>query len=159
LDATCAGSREEECDFFKLLETDIWQLLQIDDGTGGLALEFDHGKLWTLVGEDRDEGVDNLVAEIVAMLAQGSACGGLQGSAGEFFAEEALIVLEADNLIPEAYIGVPWPISACLYLLAVLWRELLYSLARGFRPNQVWAMDITYIPMARGYVYLAVVLD
>jgi putative transposase len=27
------------------------------------------------------------------------------------------------------------------------------------RPNQVWAMDITYIPMARGYVYLAVVLD
>jgi putative transposase len=25
--------------------------------------------------------------------------------------------------------------------------------------NQVWAMDITYIPMARGYVYLAVVLD
>jgi putative transposase len=23
----------------------------------------------------------------------------------------------------------------------------------------VWAMDITYIPMARGYVYLAVVLD
>jgi len=28
-----------------------------------------------------------------------------------------------------------------------------------FRPNQVWAMDITYIPMARGFVYLAVVLD
>jgi putative transposase len=27
------------------------------------------------------------------------------------------------------------------------------------RPNQVWAMDITYIPMARGSVYLAVVLD
>jgi len=26
------------------------------------------------------------------------------------------------------------------------------------RPNQVWAMDITYIPMARGFVYLAVVL-
>ncbi len=23
------------------------------------------------------------------------------------------------------------------------------------RPNQVWAMDITYIPMARGFVYLA----
>src|SRR5204863_3029803 len=22
------------------------------------------------------------------------------------------------------------------------------------RPNQVWAMDITYIPMARGFVYL-----
>ena len=27
------------------------------------------------------------------------------------------------------------------------------------RPNQVWAMDITYIPMARGFVHLAVVLD
>ena len=27
------------------------------------------------------------------------------------------------------------------------------------RPNQVWAMDITYIPMARGFVFLAVVLD
>src|ERR1700760_4963552 len=27
------------------------------------------------------------------------------------------------------------------------------------RPNQVWAMDITYIPMKRGFVYLAVVLD
>jgi len=27
------------------------------------------------------------------------------------------------------------------------------------RPNQVWAMDITYLPMARGFVYLAVVLD
>ena len=27
------------------------------------------------------------------------------------------------------------------------------------RPNQVWAMDITYIPMARGFVDLTVVLD
>src|SRR5271167_4125382 len=27
------------------------------------------------------------------------------------------------------------------------------------RPNQVWAMDISYIPMASGFVYLAVVLD
>ena len=27
------------------------------------------------------------------------------------------------------------------------------------RVNQVWAMDITYIPMARGFVYLAAVLD
>jgi len=27
------------------------------------------------------------------------------------------------------------------------------------RPNRVWAMDITYIPMARGFVYLAAVLD
>jgi len=27
------------------------------------------------------------------------------------------------------------------------------------RANQVWAMDITYIPMARGFVYLAAVMD
>jgi putative transposase len=27
------------------------------------------------------------------------------------------------------------------------------------RPNQVWAMDITYIPMARGFVYLTAVMD
>ena len=27
------------------------------------------------------------------------------------------------------------------------------------RPNQVWAMDITYIPMKRGFVYLAAVID
>jgi putative transposase len=35
-------------------------------------------------------------------------------------------------------------------------------LLRGMRierPNQVWAMDITYVPMARGFVYLAAVLD
>ena len=27
------------------------------------------------------------------------------------------------------------------------------------RPNQVWAMDITYIPMARGFVYFGGVVD
>jgi putative transposase len=27
------------------------------------------------------------------------------------------------------------------------------------RPNHVWAMDITYIPMARGFVYRAAVVD
>ena len=27
------------------------------------------------------------------------------------------------------------------------------------RVNQVWAMDITYIPMARGFVYLAAIID
>ena len=35
---------------------------------------------------------------------------------------------------------------------------LLRGLAVG-RPNQVWAMDITYIAMARGFVYLAAVID
>jgi hypothetical protein len=37
--------------------------------------------------------------------------------------------------------------------------EVYPYLLRGLtieRPNQVWAMDITYIPMARGFVYLAV---
>lgn len=27
------------------------------------------------------------------------------------------------------------------------------------RPNQVWAADITYVPMARGFVYLVVIMD
>jgi len=27
------------------------------------------------------------------------------------------------------------------------------------RPNQVWCMDITYIPMRRGFLYLAAVMD
>lgn len=27
------------------------------------------------------------------------------------------------------------------------------------QPNQVWAMDISYIPMARGFVYLAAIID
>ena len=27
------------------------------------------------------------------------------------------------------------------------------------RPNQVWAMDITYVPMARGFVYLVAIVD
>jgi len=35
---------------------------------------------------------------------------------------------------------------------------LLRGLKVG-RPNQVWAMDITYIPMARGFVYLPAVVD
>ncbi len=29
----------------------------------------------------------------------------------------------------------------------------------GATPNQVWAMDITYIPMAKGFVYLAALVD
>ena len=27
------------------------------------------------------------------------------------------------------------------------------------RPNQVWAMDITYIPMAKGFMYLVAIID
>jgi len=44
----------------------------------------------------------------------------------------------------------------------MLCHKIYPYLLRGIeitRPNQVWAMDITYIPMARGFVYLAVVLD
>src|SRR6201995_5044498 len=40
--------------------------------------------------------------------------------------------------------------------------KIYQYLLRGIeitRPNQVWAMDITYIPMAHGFVYLAVVPD
>jgi len=35
---------------------------------------------------------------------------------------------------------------------------LLRGLAIG-RPNQVWAADITYIPMTRGFLYLVAVMD
>jgi putative transposase len=35
---------------------------------------------------------------------------------------------------------------------------LLHKLAIT-RPNQVWATDITYIPMARGFVYLVAIID
>jgi putative transposase len=45
---------------------------------------------------------------------------------------------------------------------AALGHKIYPYLLRGLaieRPNQVWAMDITYIPMARGFVYLAAVLD
>jgi putative transposase len=41
-------------------------------------------------------------------------------------------------------------------------RKIFPYLLRGLavdRANQVWAMDITYIPMARGFVYLAAVVD
>jgi putative transposase len=39
-----------------------------------------------------------------------------------------------------------------------IWPYLLRKLAIT-RSNHVWAMDITYIPMARGFVYLAAVID
>src|SRR5471032_795932 len=45
---------------------------------------------------------------------------------------------------------------------AALEHKIYPYLLRGLtieRPNQAWAMDITYIPMARGFVYLAAVVD
>jgi putative transposase len=35
----------------------------------------------------------------------------------------------------------------------------LLSGLKVIRPNQVWAADITYIPMARGFLYLVVIMD
>jgi putative transposase len=60
-----------------------------------------------------------------------------------------------------------------LMSLAVIWQKpntskpnpehkiypyLLRELTVG-RPNQVWATDITYIPMPKGFLYLAVIMD
>ncbi len=42
--------------------------------------------------------------------------------------------------------------------VSVIYPYLLRHLS-VIRPNQIWAMDITYIPMARGFVYLVAVLD
>ena len=45
---------------------------------------------------------------------------------------------------------------------AAVGHKIYPYLLRGLkieRPNQVWGTDITYIPMARGFVYLAVVVD
>ena len=50
--------------------------------------------------------------------------------------------------------------KAKVALAAVKGDRKLAQLAEQItRPNQVWAMDVTYIPMASGFVYLAVVLD
>ena len=37
--------------------------------------------------------------------------------------------------------------------------SLLLRNAGFTRPNRVWAADITYLPMARGFLYLVVVMD
>jgi len=40
--------------------------------------------------------------------------------------------------------------------------QIYPNLLRGLdlnRPNQVWATDITYLPMAKGFAYLTVILD
>ena len=42
--------------------------------------------------------------------------------------------------------------------LATVYPHLLRAV-KVERPNQVWATDITYIPMARGFVYLVAVVD
>jgi putative transposase len=42
------------------------------------------------------------------------------------------------------------------------WHKIYPYLLNGIqitRPNQVWAADITYIPMARGFLYLVAIID
>jgi putative transposase len=43
--------------------------------------------------------------------------------------------------------------------LAIGTQEITKSFGAVTRPNQVWAIDITYIPMARDFVYPAAVID
>jgi putative transposase len=53
-------------------------------------------------------------------------------------------------------------VSPAEQVKAVSRTQIYPYLLRGLAvewPNQVWAMDITYIPMARGFVYLAAVVD
>jgi putative transposase len=50
------------------------------------------------------------------------------------------------------------PNTSCHNPAHPVFAYLLRQLAIG-RANQVWALDITYIPMARGWVYLVAVLD
>ena len=38
-------------------------------------------------------------------------------------------------------------------------RDKARSLMRIVRKNQVWALDITYVPMPRGFMYLLVIMD
>ena len=40
------------------------------------------------------------------------------------------------------------------YIYPYLLRNLTIT-----RPNQVWAIDITYIPMPKGFMYLTAIID
>jgi putative transposase len=55
------------------------------------------------------------------------------------------------------------PVNPCVGWLTLTPDHKIFPyLLRGLtidRANQVWASDITYIPMARGFVYLAAVMD
>ncbi len=75
---------------------------------------------------------------------QRSAAGAMRENADEADGDRGALSPSAND---EASSPVTRSIRICCATLAIT------------RPNQVWAMDITYIPMARGFVYLAVVLD
>ena len=52
--------------------------------------------------------------------------------------------------------------SSAEYVKAKSWLQDLPVSVRGLkvhRPNQVWVSDITYTPMARGFVYLVAVVN
>jgi putative transposase len=50
------------------------------------------------------------------------------------------------------------PNTSKRHLAHKIWPYLLRGMTID-RPNQVWALDTTYIPMARGFVYLTAVVD
>ncbi len=53
-------------------------------------------------------------------------------------------------------------LPAAEYVEAVTGHKVYPYLLRNLmvtRPNQVWATDITYVPMARGFVYLVAIVD
>jgi putative transposase len=54
--------------------------------------------------------------------------------------------------------AVPGPHTSCPHPEQVVYPYLLGHLCID-RPNLVWSSDITYVPMARGYLYLVAVID
>ena len=64
----------------------------------------------------------------------------------------------AEGTVSQRQVAYPFFCVVQLRTAFVMTPYLLRGLAVE-RPNQVWAMDITYIPMARGFVYLAAVVD
>ena len=61
-------------------------------------------------------------------------------------------------LIGDPLIGIPSAILVCANQKHKIYPYLLKGLLIN-RSNQVWATDITYIPLAKGFVYLAAVVD
>ena len=60
------------------------------------------------------------------------------------------------------FVWVLGPVERAWFFVGLAQEAVYPYLLRGMtveRPNQVWAMDITYIPMARGFVYLTAVVD
>jgi len=66
-------------------------------------------------------------------------------------AQRLMRILDLDGVAPKPNTSRPAPEHPVFpYLL----RNLTVS-----RPNQVWATDITYIPLARGFAYLVAIMD